>query len=626
MKRLFKLCLVVFLMMSFSMIIVVKATGKVNYTKGTIESNTEVVETDVASIATLYQSTFKTYNGGNVSPEKLSEHTCHWVELDASITSGYARLVQYNAGTTFNWTGNKPSVLAKKFEILNKGLMVLAGTNGDFFHIDDNCEPQGTAMQEGDFVKPYDDNTQGHQALGFKLDGSYIYGVPKISSNEYVKVLNSDGNYEEVKEIAKVDPSALSETGINLVSRYPYTLNKYSSNNIKAQDLPFDFKDYKVVTITYTQERYDRNTKKVFVKGTITAIDTDVQTFVMDDTKSNTFLASKDGSLDSLKVGDSVKCECSLKDEWKDVINIVSAYNQVLKDGQVVKYEGSGDWNTGYVNCVKNRTIWGFKADGSPVMMVAEKNGSFGCHYEECGEILKAVGCVQGFLFDGGGSSDLFVRNGDNKYKAINKQEDGGERSDANAIMLVCKNPGYSIEIKENGTSAIFKLVINNEDLFKEVKSVNITCNGSTKNLVDGDLTVTGLTPNSKVSYNESYEITTFADETKYVNVNKKEQTFNTTEEKEFVAPSVTFEVSDITKNSFKVTMAENEKVINDLDYDEEWDMTEDEVMFRFQEAVRIAKEVAKIKGNPTCEYDDEKKMAYLLYPDGHREYPTIED
>lgn len=71
--------------------------------------------------------------------------------------------------------------------------------------------------------------------------------------------------------------------------------------------------------------------------------------------------------------------------------------------------------------------------------------------------------------------------------------------------------------------------------------------------------------------------------------------------------------------------MAENEKVINDLDYDEEWDMTEDEVMFRFQEAVRIAKEVAKIKGNPTCEYDDEKKMAYLLYPDGHREYHTIE-
>lgn len=62
------------------------------------------------------------------------------------------------------------------------------------------------------------------------------------------------------------------------------------------------------------------------------------------------------------------------------------------------------------------------------------------------------------------------------------------------------------------------------------------------------------------------------------------------------------------------------------LEYDEEWDMTEDEVMFRFNEAVRIAKEVAQIKGEPTCEFDMEKRMAYLLYPDGHREYNTIED
>lgn len=69
-------------------------------------------------------------------------------------------------------------------------------------------------------------------------------------------------------------------------------------------------------------------------------------------------------------------------------------------------------------------------------------------------------------------------------------------------------------------------------------------------------------------------------------------------------------------------TMNENTK---NLEYDEEFDMTEDEVMFRFNEAVRIAKEISRIKKNPTCEYDEEKKMAYLLYPDGRKEYPTID-
>lgn len=61
------------------------------------------------------------------------------------------------------------------------------------------------------------------------------------------------------------------------------------------------------------------------------------------------------------------------------------------------------------------------------------------------------------------------------------------------------------------------------------------------------------------------------------------------------------------------------------LEYDEEFDMTEAEVDFRFGEAVRIQKEIARIKKKPTCEYDYEKRMAYILYPDGRREYPTMD-
>ena len=68
--------------------------------------------------------------------------------------------------------------------------------------------------------------------------------------------------------------------------------------------------------------------------------------------------------------------------------------------------------------------------------------------------------------------------------------------------------------------------------------------------------------------------------------------------------------------------MKENAK---NSEYDEEFNMTEDEVMFRFNEAVRIAKEISHIKKLPTCEYDAEKRMAYVLYPDGRKEYPTLD-
>lgn len=73
------------------------------------------------------------------------------------------------------------------------------------------------------------------------------------------------------------------------------------------------------------------------------------------------------------------------------------------------------------------------------------------------------------------------------------------------------------------------------------------------------------------------------------------------------------------------MTIEEYENTKKELEYDDEFDMPEAEIDFRFREAVRISKEIAGIRKQPTCEYDMEKEMAYLLYPDGHREYPTID-
>lgn len=61
-----------------------------------------------------------------------------------------------------------------------------------------------------------------------------------------------------------------------------------------------------------------------------------------------------------------------------------------------------------------------------------------------------------------------------------------------------------------------------------------------------------------------------------------------------------------------------------DLSFEEDLGITEEEVDHRFREAVRLAKERQRIMGKPTCEFDREKNAPYLLYPDGHREYPTL--
>ncbi len=59
--------------------------------------------------------------------------------------------------------------------------------------------------------------------------------------------------------------------------------------------------------------------------------------------------------------------------------------------------------------------------------------------------------------------------------------------------------------------------------------------------------------------------------------------------------------------------------ILNDLDTT--YGLTDDELTERFIEAVRIENEIKKIKGLPIAGYDDEKRKAYIEYPDGSREY-----
>ncbi|MGN1402701.1 MAG: hypothetical protein ACI4XB_00075 [Ruminococcus sp.] len=47
----------------------------------------------------------------------------------------------------------------------------------------------------------------------------------------------------------------------------------------------------------------------------------------------------------------------------------------------------------------------------------------------------------------------------------------------------------------------------------------------------------------------------------------------------------------------------------------------DDELTYRFREAVRIENEIKRIKGLPIAKYDAERKQPYLEYPDGRREY-----
>lgn len=63
---------------------------------------------------------------------------------------------------------------------------------------------------------------------------------------------------------------------------------------------------------------------------------------------------------------------------------------------------------------------------------------------------------------------------------------------------------------------------------------------------------------------------------------------------------------------------------IYDNDPDRMLGVPDEEVDRRFAAMIRLAKEEARIKGLPTAEYDKQSKKAYLLYPDGRKEYINV--
>lgn len=547
MKKIMKKLLVIFLFVCIVPCVKLRANGTLSFKKGMIDSAEQISQKDLMGVATINQYSIKTYNRGVIQASKLSNHVTTWIEPNISIQDSDLRVVSYSAGSSTHWQGKKPTELAKIYEKENPGWIVIGGINGDFFHIQENCEPLGTFMQETDFYKPFDNNEWGHTAIGFDNDGMVTTGIVETSKYEKLQVLKNDA-YESIADIKKID-SSISDTGVSLFTRYSLTNAPYKAVDVKDQELTVDFTNTTVVKVKYETQRLDRRTKKVFVKGVVVGIEEGNGKYKIDDAEGISYLVAKDNSLATLTVGDEVRCQMELTGKWENVTNIISAYNHVLSNYNYVDYENITDVNRDYVNCMKNRTLMGFKEDGTPIMMVVEK-GAYGASYEECGEILKAAGCKEGYLFDGGGSSCIFTRNEDGNFVTLNKQEDGTERSDGNAVFFVMRDPGFKVSTKDTTrTSTKVILEKTNNQVYSSLTNIYILVNDKKIPYQEGGIVIDKLNESTTYQITVGYNIPSITNEEKKVTA-AVTASFKTLD---FIYPEPGFTIEEVGKNYIKV-------------------------------------------------------------------------
>ena len=526
-------------------------------TSETVVNIKDIDEYNIMGGGTVYKKSADTYYNGNLDPSTygsqplfgLKPQTYQWVDMENC--SDEIKTVVWSVGKAGSFDATLTTAIARDYEEKHPGWIVVSGLSGDWFEINDTQEAINLMVQDGEVLKPYsfvDDPSL--TTLGWKENGEVVVGDATfdqhMSAHIYTDLKTYKANYKN--ELSDLNVTAYnttpSETGITV-----YTKDAVDS---------YDLTGYTVYVGQYDLCRCESYTYKPFVKGSIVKIVNDLGVTKPMDLRGSEYvrefyLVCKDGSLDSLQVGNYVKCQFDLNGEWTDVAYSCGFINQVLKDG--VSLWGNATGTYGYYDektACKPRGVIGFKADGSTVIMDIdgrdEVNGHTGVSGYEAGELMRLAGCVNAYNLDGGGSATLIVRNDYDDFDIVNIPSDGSERQIGNAILFVMRDPGITWDIK-NTTRNQVSFKIEETEFSSLVQDFTVTIDGNKSELVNGKYVVSGLKEDTEYVAEISYKIPSHVDgttltEVKYV-VDVKTKAFK--------IPSSGVQFTNINKNSVTV-------------------------------------------------------------------------
>lgn len=494
----------------------------------------ERVTTNISGPMELNVQRIQTIN--NCTHDKTSpkyfyqNHTVNWIDFS---TDAEYKIVTYSGLNADKWKAMTTRQACIDFEKNHPGWLVVAGVNGDFFENSGNTtfQPTNNFMTMGDMFRAEKASASYRQNIGWKIDGSLIVGDPTISTNMYLRI------YDE--ETSSYDAGVV----INTVNKTPgdgiTLLTKDASGS-------FDLSGYNVYICNYDICRISTG-GYVFVKGEVSEKVNNLASVTIPNGKF--YLCTK-GDL-SLNTAAKIKCEYKYEGEWADVENSMGYVYKILENGERLLDESTSDFC--YIN--HPRTLMGFRSNGSMIIMVVDGRGTAADYKEgvslaEAAELLRIEGCVEGYNFDGGGSSTLVVRNNYGGFEVVNTPSDGSERSDGNHTLVIMRDPGFRLDSSTSTASEIvadFK--ITDEDLFKNTTIKKISCNNQT---VDYD--------GSKISFKGLQQETTYEVEITYEGlsnydnsiVQKKLVKYVTTPRYKYPDPGLS--VSKITDTSVTIT------------------------------------------------------------------------
>lgn len=422
----------------------------------------------------------KTMGGGlNYYTANVTSHIQGLTTRDAipyltygAIGTKETKMFVYSVGTDDgqNYKMTTVKQIVEQFEKDNPAWDAQIAINGDFFDIEtaitsDTGEPEGPMLQQGALYKAHNSGATGRGIVGTDDEGSMIYytigeiysqknyGTPFAVLKSYSVGVFGEHRTNIIKEYSAYDRTVQTRTK-------PIFIGPEDSVGMDTTDKTV----FVVKCDIYRRAHIGINgaeleTQGYFVEGEIIEAREGKKNDMPE--KGHVLIAVPDvAEYPLLKTGAYVRCQRDVKGKWENVTNAVGFKQQILAEGTVLLQNCYGTYNTSgnmgetqkwtddiwdYPHCWKNRTAIGFKEDGTPVLLVIKKSShtgiykNLGASYYEIGEQLKALGCTNGFLLDGGGSTTFVVRNDDGSFSNAFVGEGDG-RAVANAVILAVRD------------------------------------------------------------------------------------------------------------------------------------------------------------------------------------------
>jgi len=384
--------------------------GSLNIINATDDYNGIGTINDTYSRTIVEGATYTYVESDNGKPQKnyVLEYNPKVAEVDALAVYG-----------SYAFGGDKLSANIALAE--SKGYTVIAGVNGSPFDTS-NGLTIGTLISNGVIISA-SDSKSSYDSFAINEDGSMFISASNLSFS-----YNYNGSDIRVNYINKQKKSA--NDYIYLITSDYYTDTTTLANSTEVV-LTVDSGSVSIgKKLECTVEQINENAKRTKVEeGKVVLVGPSLS------------------ALGNLQVGGKLTFDFTSNDteyDWTKVKQSICGFYEILKDGNYVNTSSSE---------VHPRTTIGFKEDGTVVLFVVDgrqPNFSIGLTDLACAQYMKSLGCVGAIRMDGGGSSTMALRlPGDDHVTTINSPSDGGERSDADGLLLVLKSD-YNQNVGEN--------------------------------------------------------------------------------------------------------------------------------------------------------------------------------